>query len=330
MDQIISDTETVGAKATVNSNANGKDTECESSKRCVDARNYEKLCIARMLFGSTYLKTIGHQSSRDRIEAEPFSGNGDAIIRALAPKLNEASAQPAGCGAFIDKLEMLEKGRQIEKIRALYHGPFELIESLAIDPPEPFRNEDRKKIIGYNAIAAHIKLSLYELEEEAKRDSAFLAEAEAHYKKALKCLLEWKEGKPALWKVRKLKMVTNLAVITEHQTALNNKSSEEFEADLRALCDEYSLIEDLFWYSAIVPRVFHYYINAVELCSILNKKPEWVAGMSLLAGKVDYSKFRRDFIAKCYGDADELPTFERHFEWLAEFDHNKTYMRKSS
>ena len=60
MDQIISDTETVGAKPTAKANAKG--AECEASKRCVDAHNYEKLCIARMLFGSPYLKTKGRQS----------------------------------------------------------------------------------------------------------------------------------------------------------------------------------------------------------------------------------------------------------------------------
>ncbi|TIP18415.1 hypothetical protein [Mesorhizobium sp.] len=232
----------------------------------MDARNYEQFRLAKIIL-NVDVKTIGSQASRDRIEAQPFSGHGDDIVRKLAARLNDASAQPTECGDFNDQLERFEKARDLKKIKALFEGEFRLIEALSIDPPEPATDDDRKKIIGFNSIAAHIELSVYE--HGINKDPALLAQAECHFRKALKCLLEWKDGRPKLWKVRRLKMVTNLAVIKQHLADLEHKGMDELELDLEDLCNEYDLIEDLVWYSTVVPRVHHYFINAVELCSIL-------------------------------------------------------------
>lgn len=295
----------------------------DAKTRCVDARNYEKCRIAKKILGLDLTK-VGSLPALNRIEAFPFSGHGDDIVRKFAGQLHEASAEPKECGDLKDQLERLEKGRKLDEIRSLYEGTFKLIEALWIEPPEPANSDDRKKIVGYNSIAAHIKLSVFELGIDENPE--LLKQAEDHFIKALTCLLEHQDQRPKLWKIRRLKMVTNLAVIKQHMADLAGKGLEELKADLDELCNRYHLIEDLVWYSQIVPRVHHYYINAVELCSILNKKQKWLAAMDELSAKVDNYKFRGDFIGQCYDKpASELPTFKNHFEWLAEYNQSKTH-----
>ncbi|MBY5760207.1 hypothetical protein HFO07_26715 [Rhizobium leguminosarum] len=302
--------------------------DLEAQTLCVDARNYEKFRLAKKILGLD-MRKFGSVPARNRIESYPFSGHGDDIVRQLAADLYAASAEPKECGDFKDHLERLEKARNLKEIKNLYEGQFKLIEALSIDPPEPANNDDRKKIVGYNSIAAHIKLSVFELGID--KNPGLLKQAEDHFNKALKCLLEWKGERPKLWKVRRLKMVTNLAVIKQHMADLDGKGLEELKADLEELCNRYHLIEDLVWYSEIVPRVHHYYINAVELCSILNDKDRWLAAMERLSAKVDNYKFRGGFIGQCYGmPASELPTFMNHFEWLADYNQRKTKVRTSS
>jgi hypothetical protein len=311
------------------------DTPQSAPQRCVEARNYEMVRIyEKLLPKPAHDFVFASPSVLKRIKEQPFSGHSDARVQKLKPMIQMESVEPAVCFEYIDRLERLEKDRDWKGVEQLYRWDFGLADAVAVDKygSAPADNNDRSARIGFHRFAAHLKMSVAYLREgaEARRLNR---EAKAHSQRGLELLGSWTGHRPSLWRVTRLKLANNLALVCQIEIEGQDRSPAEaldqLKDVLETLINTYNYWNDLVWYgSEIVPEIYHYLINALEIASIGRRDDRWDEAMSALVKYGDASRARADFISKLHQKpVCDLPSFAFHFEKLAAYNASKSTVR---
>jgi hypothetical protein len=158
-------------------------------------------------------------------------------------------------------------------------------------------------------------------------------EAKAHLQRGLELLRGWTGHRPRLWRVTHLKLVNNLALICQTEVAGQNMPPAEelnhLKDALETLINTYDYWNDLVWYgSKIVPAIYHYLLNALEIASIGRRDDRWDEAMGALVEHGDPSLARADFISQLYQKpVCDIPSFAFHFEKLAAYNASKSTIR---
>jgi hypothetical protein len=312
----------------------------------VEARNHEIVHLVERIIRQRTVD-FASPSTQRRIEEDPFSGNGDDTVRKLMPLVESASVEPAPCCDFIDQLERAEKDKKWDEVEALYTNVFRFMAAVAVDNhgSAPANDADRGARIGFHRLAAHLKMSIADRREVMGRQEesrTLRREASDHLQRALYLIHEpWSGSRPLLWRVTRLKLATNYALLRQTEIEGQHSDSDEMLDNLAnafaEINDKYDWRRDLLWYARdIVPAIHHYPINLFEFISVYSRKDRkeaekwWEEAYTAVADKGDPSKVRADFISYfCQKSIDQLSSFKFHFEQLAAYNRAKSTNRSS-